>query len=138
MCRQGASVIQKKVLAKVNDRSVRVFVVWEPILGSDREGPTADTSALIPDRRVRQFWDPKRTLAWPFARALGLPPLTPAWDVYLIYPRGVKWEAEPPKPVYWQHQLGRVTDAPRLDGQAFVGELRKALGSPSKPMSLNR
>jgi len=63
-----------------------------------------------------------------FQGALQLPPGSLAWDVYLIYPPGVKWEKEPPKPVYWQHQLD-IRTAPRLDGKPFAKELRKVLSA---------
>jgi len=32
-----------------------------------------------------------------------------AWDVYLIYKPGIKWEAQqPPRPTFWMHQLQGV------------------------------
>ena len=37
-------------------------------------------------------------------RALSL--REPAWDVYLLYPAGIRWETEvPPSPAFWMHQL---------------------------------
>src|SRR5437867_4189504 len=102
MCRQGASVIQKEVLDAVKDRSVRVYVVWVPILRSDRTTPEAETLALVPDKRATHFWDEKGTLPTLFKGTLDLPTGCVAWDVYLIYPPGAKWNKEPPTPVYWQ------------------------------------
>ena len=127
MCRQGASVIQKQVLDTIKDPSVRVYVVWVPILATDHSAPDEGTLSLLPDKRASHFWDAKRMLPEQFQTPLGLPTTTPAWDVYLIYPPGVKWGQEPPAPVYWQHQLGRVTNAPRLDGKSFADHLRKGL-----------
>ena len=60
-----------------------------------------------------------------------------AWDVFLIYPPGVRWEGElPPAPFYWEHQLGsrekpRV-DGPYLDGPRFLARTREALAA-SRP-----
>ena len=127
MCRQGASVIQKQVLDTVKDPSIRVYVAWVPILPSDGSAPDKDTLALVPDKRASHFWDAKGTLPVLFQKPLGLPKECVAWDVYLIYPPGVRWESEPPKPVYWQHQLGGVTTAPRLEGKTFASRLRKVL-----------
>lgn len=126
MCRQGASVIQREVLDTIKDPSVRVFIAWVPILASDRHAPDGDTLSLAQDKRTTHFWDVKGKLPVLFQKTLNLFP-HPAWDVYLIYPPGAKWEQEPPKPVYWQHQLGGVTTAPQLDGKLFAEKLRKVL-----------
>lgn len=127
MCRQGASVIQNEVLNSVGDPSVRVLVAWVPILATDSKAPGSDTIALASDKRATHYWDAKGRLPVLFQKTLGLRSECPAWDVYLIYPPGVTWENEPPKPVYWQHQLGGVTAAPRLEGKTFATELRKVL-----------
>jgi|SRR5579871_3536056 len=126
MCRQGASVIQQEVLNTIQDPTLRVFIAWVPILPSDKHAPDNDTLSLAPDKRATHYWDEKGKLPRLFQKILSLTP-RPAWDVYLIYPPGVTWEQEPPKPVYWQHQLGGVTAAPRLDGKSFAEELRKVL-----------
>src|SRR2546426_3530981 len=115
MCRQGASVIENQVLKVVRDRSVRAFVVWVPILSSDHGTPGPETLGLVPDRRAAHFWDAAGRLPRLFSAPLGLGGGRVAWDVYLIYRPGMRWEAEPPPPTYWQHQLGHVTTAPRLD-----------------------
>lgn len=59
-----------------------------------------------------------------------LPTPGPAWDVYLLFPRGARWNADlPPRPNFWMHQLSGVTDAPRLDPavlKAHVEEMLRA------------
>jgi hypothetical protein len=52
--------------------------------------------------------------------------------VYLIYPPGARWDAEPPEPSYWQHQLGDEPAAPKLDGETFAAELRSILAEQSR------
>jgi hypothetical protein len=49
-----------------------------------------------------------------FRRLLRLP--VPAWDVYLLYPRGVQWTGElTPGPAFWMHQLPELaTDEKHL------------------------
>ena len=74
----------------------------------------SDMLSLASNKRATHYWDEQGKLPRLFQKTLGLAP-RPAWDVYLIYPPGVKGEAEPPKPIYWQHQLGGVTSAPCLD-----------------------
>src|SRR5690242_7118966 len=124
MCRQGASVIQDQVLRTIKDASVRVYVVWVPILETDHSAPGQETLSLVSDKRAAHFWDSEGTLPGPFQSTLGLPPSCPAWDVYLLYRPGVKWTNRPPAPTYWQHQLGGVTPAARLDGKTFARRLR--------------
>jgi hypothetical protein len=113
----------------VRDPHLRVYVVWVPILESDRGAPDGGTLALIPDKRALHFWDAEGLLPALFPKTLQLPAGRPAWDVYLVYPQGVEWTANPPRPVYWQHQLSGLQSASRLDGKIFAARLGKVLGS---------
>jgi hypothetical protein len=127
MCRQGASVIQTQVLDQVADASLRIYVAWVPILPDDGGDAAKESSALVTDGRVSQFWDADKTLPPSFAPVLGLPNDWPAWDVYLAYPAGPTWDDEPQKPAFWHHQLGELDLAPKLDGEAFARQLRELL-----------
>ena len=70
--------------------------------------------SLVTDRRARSYWDPGETLGRAYQEILPTP--GPAWDVYLLFARGVRWTTHlPPRPNFWMHQLGGVTNAPRLD-----------------------
>ena len=124
MCRQGASVIQTAVLDAIKDPSVRVYVVWVPILPTDHAAPDEETRSLLPDGRASHFWDADGALPGLFNAVLRLPVDYPAWDVYMVYPPSATWEKEPPAPVYWEHQLPGVTAAPQLNGKAFAEHLR--------------
>lgn len=97
------------------------------MLPSDREAPGTETLAIVSDKRARHFWDAAGVLPPLFHGPLGLPDKRPAWDVYLIYPPGTRWKDEPPAPLYWEHQLGHVTTAPRLDGKTFSSFLKQVL-----------
>jgi hypothetical protein len=127
MCRQGASVIQSRVLAALDDPGLRAFVVWVPILPTDTATPDDETRALVSDARAVHFWDAHRTLPPLFSAVLRLPADWPAWDVYLAYPPGTFWDDRPPAPEFWHHQLGTLEHAPRLDGAAFLSQLRTIL-----------
>ena len=129
MCRQGASVIQTAVLEAIEGPSLRAYVAWVPVLPTDQSADAQEASSLVPDERASHFWDAEGTLARTFSRVLDLPSGCPAWDVYLAYPPGIRWELEPPGPPYWQHQLGGLAVAPQLDGETLAAHLRRILAS---------
>ena len=128
MCRQGGSVIQKQVLDKIKDPKIRVLVVWVPMLAFDTQPPDKETLAIVSDGRAKHFWDEKRVTPGLVAATLGLPDGKLAWDVYMVFRPGVRFDRTAPKPDYWEHQLTGVTQAPRLDGDRFASKLRSILG----------
>jgi hypothetical protein len=73
------------VLREVRDPDLRVFVVWEPVLITDWHAPGAGAVGRIPDARVTQFWDPRRTLSQAIRRGRVV------WDYVATYPPGVRW-----------------------------------------------
>jgi len=93
-------------------------VVWVPELGAKIENVSRATS-LIPDKRAKQYWDPNEHLGTQYGRILGID--RPAWDVYMLFDPQAVWSAKgPPQPYFWMHQLGGVTNAPRLDANEFA------------------
>ena len=129
MCRQGASVIQTAVLEAIEDPSLRVYVVWVLMLPEDQSVQAQEASCLVSDQRASHFWDAERVLPTLFSSVLNLSSGYPAWDVYLAYPPGARWDDEPPKPPYWQHQLGGAAMAPQLDGETLAAHVRLILAS---------
>jgi len=120
--------MQTDVLAKIDDPSLRAYVVWVPVLPDDGR-PDEGNLALVPDRRATHFWDQHGSLP-PLLRAiLWLPSDWPAWDVYLAYHSGAKWEQGPPAPAFWHHQLGDEPAAPKLDGLLFASQLRELIAA---------
>lgn len=75
-----------------------------------------------------------------FSRALGLTSI--AWDVYLLYGPGRKWEAEvPPTPDFWMHQLPGESGAPRelvLYPTKLSEELAMLMDDGVEPSSTSR
>jgi hypothetical protein len=120
--------MQSSVLSTIDDLSLRAYVVWVPILPDDNHAAAIGSSALVPDGRAAHFWDEQRLLPALFAGVLGLSQDWPAWDVYLAYEAGASWGQAPPAPAFWQHQLGDVTTAPRLNGDVFAVQVRALLG----------
>lgn len=160
-CLRGASEIKKKVLEKLRDTDVRVYVVWQPILKSDNVDRVAAATTRLDDPRVSHFWDSKAELAgeYPgilrfeddlpgtdiysfFRRLLALydrlfqcSSALPAWDVYLLFDRSARWNGEPPTPAFWMHQL-TLSKTKRLNGQRFAREVAQLLGeADSQPVS---
>ena len=88
-------------------------MVWVPQLGAQRRHVPSG-AAVVTDPRAKQYWDAFGWLGDAYERVLGTP--GSAWDVYLLYKRGVRWTGTlPPYPDYWMHQLGGVKKAPHLD-----------------------
>jgi hypothetical protein len=110
-------VARDQVLDQVASPDLAAYFIWEPVLGDDDEDAARRATVLVPDSRAWHYWAPSESTAWAFQTAL---PLVDefAWDVYLVYDRGVEWNEEsPPVPTYYQHQLvGRLPQGRMLDG----------------------
>jgi len=99
---------------------LRVLVVWEPILATDWRPPSGSTLARIPDRRARQFWDPKHLVAEELARMAKQKPgqLEPDccvekgfhWDEALLYVPHSQWK-DGPTPAFWNGPVYRIAPA---------------------------
>jgi hypothetical protein len=111
---------------------VRVYVAWVPKRGA-QEKDVREATATVPDARAKHFWDGSGTLLKSFRPPLGLK--GDAWDVYVIYRPGVRWEgAVPPKPTYWTHQLTEVWDkVPHLDPTELRRQLTATIGGTKGP-----
>jgi hypothetical protein len=79
------------------------LLAWVPILTGDNRATAEAEAAGFDDSRVRHVWDGERALADRYAKTLSLH--CPAWDVYLLYEVGVRWDDTPPDPTFWTHQL---------------------------------
>lgn len=81
---------------------------------------------LIADPRASNYWDPTEALGKAYSRILEIQG-GPAWDVYFLYGKGVRWDGSaPPKPAFWMHQLA-VASAPRLDPTVFRQHVEQLL-----------
>jgi len=120
-------VVRQHVLENIEDPDLKLFVVWEPILKTDSEEAARLSSGFLRDDRVTHYWASTRRVGQSFQDAIGLEG-EPAWDVYLVYDRGIRWTDEPPEPTKFQHQLGgRLPDPRRLDGPTLADEVRTLL-----------
>ena len=124
-------MIRDDVLKDNSDGRIKVFVVWEAILPKDSADAVDDAVDLMKDEwRAIQFWDPVAESGKRVRRLMNLEIPNPAWDIYLLYARGTKWEQpSPPTPAFWMHQLNgerRHADL-RLDTTRLREEVQKLL-----------
>ena len=97
-------------------------------------------AASFTDLSVTHGWDGERRLGHMFAAALGLSSI--AWDVYLLYSPGVRWNLDvPPTPDFWMHQLPADSGAARnlvLYPTKLSEELMKLMDRGLEPSSTSR
>ena len=96
-----------------------------PILASDGEFAVGRATKYLPDDRATHYWDANGELVRSFAPVLGLGD-APAWDVYLLYDQGAEWADTPPKPIFWQEQLG-ISDETTLNPEKMTEAIKKLL-----------
>ena len=115
----------EKVLQTNKSKQLVAYAVWEPILRTDDARSSRKATTLLPDSRVRHFWTATQDLGELFQPAIDLT-TEPAWDVYLVYPRGVEWNGQqPPQPAFFMHQLaGRLPEDRMLDGDILAERIR--------------
>ena len=127
MCLRGVSEVDKALIDD-NDDDLSVLVVWSSQLGAE-EKHVAEAAALMQDPRVRHYWDGARLAGKAFQAGLGLG--SPAWDVWLLFPPGVRWEAgQAPEPAWWEHQLRGMPSDRRLDPKRFADKARELIRAP--------
>ncbi len=119
----------KYVLHEITDPELHLYIIWIPVLQTDRKEFAIRKAEEWKDERVKHFWDSERmtTLAW--QEILGLDQL--AWNVHLIYADSVTWGFEPSPPTFWMRQLGGGVDAPILNKELLVKKIRKMLSKDS-------
>ena len=106
-------------------KKIHVFVVWMPVLVKDLGPPSTGNLARVPDRRVTQYWDPKRGIS---KRLLAVARAHPdwlsederievnregfvVWDFVAVYRPGARWEGDVPRPDYHGGPVVHVRDA---------------------------
>lgn len=124
------------VLKSIPDDRLRAYIVWLPCIRGDDRVSAIERSKEFTDSRLLYYWDEKQLtgLSWNKVLSRGEEGTwNLAWDVYLIYGAGTKWQsADPPVPDFWMHQLRGVEDAPRLDSSAFESKVREFLNRIKK------
>lgn len=106
---------------------MKVLVVWERVIASDFRAPSAAVTALIPDARATQWWDPTRILSKHMGEQAGERD-TIVWDHVAIYPPGELWDNVPPTDVYHGRPVVAVADEFRERLHAAVESSRRGAG----------
>jgi len=123
ICLRGMDDLNESIVASLqNDPRTRTFVVYVPTLGAE-EKHVAAAVPLMQGPRIKHYWDEEGNSGLEFQKALGIPMY--AWDVWMMYEPGLRWESgsAPPAPVFWQHQL------PGLPENQMLVYLKQALSS---------
>jgi hypothetical protein len=96
-------------------------IVYVAQYGFDRGGtpqasqPGAGAVGRSSDRRVTQFWDPRRVLSQAIRKDHVV------WDYVAIYPAGVRWDDAVPAPLFSGSPVVRVIDGFRRQLRATRG-----------------
>ena len=105
-CQSGHAVVGQ-VLKKFSSPELQAILVWEPMRGDDSPEAATEQAKQVRDTRIWQGWNAGKNVGDLFGKTLDIHGI--AWDVYLIYKPGIKWEAEQlPRPTFWLHQLQGV------------------------------
>ena len=119
MCLQGASAFQK-LLDEQQERKIRVFVIWEPILPTDVGAPSTMTLRRIADPRASQYWDQEHLVSQSIGEKDGV-----VWDYVAVYEPGKLWEKAPPEPAYSNVPVVNVLDETRQAIQKLLPQSKK-------------
>ncbi len=108
------------LMNEFGNQDLRAYFVWFQILTGDTEPAARHSTQLYPAPNSVYFWIASQNLAREAASVMRMAAGRLAWDAYLLYQKGVIWEAKFPAPGYWQHQLDI------LQGEALNPRLLRA------------
>lgn len=128
LCYEGARLVERHVLNKLAKEDLGVYVIWTPISKHDNRQRAVDATFHVTDPRARHFWDGSAEVQRSFSTPLGLGD-TPAWDVFLVYGPGKRWEGgAAPAPDTYMHRLGKALPRERtLNALHLADEVEKIL-----------
>jgi hypothetical protein len=95
------------------------------MLPSDAKLTVGRATTSLYEPRAMHWWDDDNVLSKQYAPVLGIE--GEAWDIYLLYDKDATWGDAPPKPAYWQEQLG-ISPETQLDRAKLTAEAKKLLG----------
>ncbi len=97
---RGASALAK-LLHDHPSPSLRLFVVWEPVLTIDHAPPDAPPPDLA-DARAELYWDPSKLVSQALAASgprdpgYDVGPNGTIWDTLVVFAPGARWDAKLP------------------------------------------
>ena len=140
ICLRGMADLNDAFIAeRQDDDRLVTFVVHVPALGA-KEKHVAETIPLLSGPRIHHYWEDTGIIGQHFSEVMEVEYYV--WDFWAIYGPNASWDnLLPPKPDYYEHQLGvtsgsyrsfpkeRVLDAGRFAGKAL--ELVEMLAAPA-------
>lgn len=114
------------LLMEFGNRDVRAYFVWLPILAADNEQAARQGTERNQAPNSVYFWLPTTKLAQEAASILQMAAGRLAWDVYLLYRKGMLWDRAFPAPAYWQQQLG-ILQGDTFNPQAMRARIQGSL-----------
>jgi hypothetical protein len=125
-CVGGAQWVQDEILAVFPAVPLRVYAVWYEMYPGDSPRAFPSAQKLMPDPRVRHFWDqPKAAGKWFKANVPSDYKGTIMWDAYYLYGPEVTWDVTPGTPVAW----GRTILDTRKELLNQVTRLQQQIGA---------
>lgn len=140
ICLRGMADLNDEFIAeRQNDDRLITFVVHVPALGA-KEKHVAETIPLLNGPRIHHYWEDTGIIGQHFSEVMDVEYYV--WDFWAIYGPDALWDGLlPPKPDYYEHQLGvtsgryrsfpkeRVLDAERFALKAL--ELVEMIDAPA-------
>ncbi len=80
------------------------YLVWIDMLRGDSLDSARRAAHPLRADRLLHFYDPRRRIGKAIAPNLSAGHAV-VWDVYLVFPMGIRWEVSAPSPEDWAHQL---------------------------------
>ncbi|HVC37113.1 MAG TPA: hypothetical protein VNF46_01800 [Gammaproteobacteria bacterium] len=124
-CLRGMEDMGKALSPEQANPQLRTYVVYIPKLGAQAKD-IQPTVSLLPSKYVSRYWDPAGVSGRRFGDTLEIGQY--AWDVWMIYGRGQRWDKElPPKPDFWMHQLYGLPNSSFLNADTFAKKVKTYL-----------
>lgn len=97
-------------MEQLESDEVRAYIIWEPILPTDRARPISGALSRVADARAAQYWDPHHLTAAELAQVMESDSEHPRpsccwangvlWDLIAVYPKDARWDASLPRAAY--------------------------------------
>lgn len=128
VCLQNARLTRRYILDRIGDDRLRLFVVWGPMQKKETEADARAAAVHLADPRVTQLWTDDDVLANAYKAPLGLAgDHEPAWDIYMLFPPGVRWGEALPAPSYFMWVEKNLPAETRFNAEKLGEEVRRLL-----------
>lgn len=91
------------------DLNIQVYTVWFSMLKSDTPAAFPEARKVMPDRRVRHYWDSSRNVGRWFRDAVPSDYEGPIqWDAFYLYAADAVWTDKPQPQLTWGRPILEV------------------------------